>query len=39
MVYCNKVLFKLKQDDLKPIGDKISNKKILKMIENKKIKK
>ena len=34
IIYCNKLLFKLKEGDLKTIGDRISNKVVLKLIEN-----
>ncbi len=36
IVYCNKLLFKLKNDNLKKIGFKISNEKLIKIIENNK---
>ena len=36
IIYCNKLLFKLKDGNLKIVGDKISNKKIISMIEYKK---
>lgn len=36
IIYCNKLLFKLKDGDLKAIGDRISNKKILNLLESRK---
>lgn len=33
VIYCNKLLFKIKEDSLKKFGNKISNEKILKLIE------
>jgi len=36
IIYCNKLLFKLKDPNLKMVGNKISNKEILKMLEYKK---
>lgn len=32
IIFCNKILFKIKKQ--KAIGDKISNKKLLKLIQN-----
>lgn len=34
IVYCNKLLFKLKQDNLKQFGNKIPNNKIIELISN-----
>ena len=34
IIYCNKLLFKLKEGGVKNIGDRISNKVVLKLIEN-----
>lgn len=36
IVYCNKLLFGLQENNFKKIGSRISNKNIIKMIENKK---
>jgi GTPase SAR1 family protein len=35
IIYCNKLLFKLKNDSLRRVGTRISNSGIIKMIENK----
>jgi hypothetical protein len=34
IIYCNKLLFKLNEGDLSHLGRKISNKSILKKIDN-----
>jgi hypothetical protein len=34
IIYCNKLLFKIREDSLEKLGNKISNKKILKLIES-----
>ena len=34
IIYCNKLLFKIKERGVKNIGDRISNKVVLKLIEN-----
>jgi len=36
IIYCNKLLFKLREGSLKKIGDRISNKKVIEMLEYKK---